>query len=133
MLCINHNAVGLDCTCLYLYVPYSDRAGRTGPADPETALPILTKLPIMTYVKHCHVQSAIFNIYFVPLLFSPPSNSPFLLYAITRVITNILVTTHVIQITRLSGFMAAGVLLWFVTIELQLLAYLACRRLKKRI
>ena len=25
------------------------------------------------------------------------------------------VTTHVIQITRLAGFMAAGVLLWFVT------------------
>ena len=69
----------------------------------------------MTYIKHCHVQSAIFDICFVSLLFSPPSNSPFLLYAITSAIRNILVTTHVIQITRLAGFMAAGVLLWFVT------------------
>ena len=61
------------------------------------------------------MTSAIFEICFVPLLFSPPLNSPFLRYAITSAIRNILDTTHVIQITRLAEFMVAGVLLWFVT------------------
>ena len=69
-------------------------------------------------ISNCNfsiMTSAIFDICFVPLLFSPPSNSPFLLNAITGTIRIILVTTHVIRIMRLAGFMAAGVLLWFVT------------------
>ena len=96
------------------------RAGGTGLADPATAGPILTKSPIATHNHDLRqtLSRAICNFqhFFGPLLFSPPSNSPFHIYAITSAIRIIfLVTTHVIQITRLAGFMAAGMFLWFVT------------------
>ena len=119
--------MNLQSTSLNILV--MNRAGRTGPADPATAGPILTKFPVATHNHDlCRTLSCAncnFDVCFVPLFFSLPS---FLLYAITYK-HHYKYFGHNTRDTNHETSWIYGS--WRVTLVCyELLAYLACRRLK---